>query len=93
MTETREDIKQTNALSPEDYTKAMNMVGQNLLNALVQAMQNVPTPLRSNELVMQGLAAFLSNVLYKQFPQNKEARQQGLEHFTKLVAAHLANIS
>lgn len=84
--------KQTSGLTPEDYNKAMNFIGQSQLANLVKTMQELPESLRSNEMVLQGLAAFLSNVLHKQFPTDAEARGQIFERFSKLVNTHLDNI-
>lgn len=81
------------APSPEEFSKAMNFIGQNLLSTLIQSIQELPAPLRNNEMVLQGLAAFLSNVIHKQWPDNKEARKETLDRFTKIVNAHLANIA
>lgn len=93
MNDTKEQGQQTNSLPPDAYPKAMNFIGQNLLTSLVQTMQNLPPPLRSNEVVVQALAAFLGNVIHKQYPQDGEACQQMLERLTKLVRVHLADIA
>jgi hypothetical protein len=83
----------TDALSSEDYNQAMNYIGQNLLSSLVKITDNLPAPLRNKDVVMQGLAAFLSNVVCKQCPQDREARQLMLAQLSKLVGMHLENIA
>lgn len=92
MNVTSENTQEANTLPSDAYPKAMNLIGQNLLTSLVQTMQNLPLPLRSNEVLVQALAAFLGNVLHKQFPDDQAAGQQMLERLTKLVHVHLADI-
>ena len=92
MNENSENTQQANTLPPDAYPNAMNLIGQNLLTSLAQTMQNLALPLRSNEVLLQGLAAFLTNVLHKQFPQDQGSCQQTLERLTKLVHVHLTDL-
>lgn len=87
-----EATQQDYSLSQEAYGKAMNFIGQNLLTSLVETMQNLPPPLRNNEIALQGLAAFLSNVIHKQFPEDPESRHQLLGRLTRLISTHLDSI-
>lgn len=89
MTVSSEKTEETN-LPPDAYPKAMNLIGQNLLGTLAESMQSLPSALRTNEVAMQGLAAFLANVLHQQAPQNSAARQQMFEGLSKLIHAHIA---
>lgn len=83
---------QNDALTAEEYSKAMNFVGQHLLSALQQSVEQLPKPLRSRQLVAQALSAFLTNTIYKQYPDNQDACQYMLDEITKLVKAQLNSI-
>lgn len=80
-------------LTNEEYTKAMNFIGQHLLSALAQSVEKLPEPLRKYKVVSQALSAFLSNVIYKQFPDNAEAREQMHADITELMAIQLGTLS
>lgn len=80
---------ETTDLTPEDYGQAMNHIGENLLKSLGTTIQALAPSLQNTEVVMQGLAAFLVNVLYQQFPQDENVRLQVLEHLTKIIKQHL----
>ncbi|WP_019217387.1 hypothetical protein [Legionella tunisiensis] len=81
------------ALTAEDYSKAMNLLGQNLLSALTQSIEKLPQPLRNRKVVSQALSAFLANLIYKQFPEDQESRQQMLDELTTLIQVQLDGIS
>jgi hypothetical protein len=77
---------------PEDYTKAMNEIGQNLLNALSNTAATMPAQLRTTDMIMQGVATFLANVLHRQFPKDVASRDQLHEYLTHLVSKQLSTI-
>ena len=78
-----------NQLTPEDYAKAINSIGQDLLERLQLTFKELDPTLRNNEVLFQGLSAFLVNVLYQQSPNDEEKRQQMLQHLTKIMQEHL----
>lgn len=80
-------------LTAEDYSQAMNFIGQNLLLALTQSVEKLPAPFRNRQVISQALSAFLTNVIYKQAPENQEACQEILAEINQLVKAQLDNIS
>lgn len=80
------------ALTEEDYTKAMNFLGQNLYNALVKSVEELEPPFRTNKMVSNALSAFLINVIYKQAQGNKDACQQMLDEIVKLITMQLESI-
>lgn len=84
--------KGSETLSAENYSKAMNAIGQHLLSALNQAVEQLPQPLRSRQLVSQALSAFLTNVIYKQYPGHAEACQHMLDEIAKLVKTQLESM-
>lgn len=86
-------MQPVDALTAEDYSKAMNLLGQNLMSALTQSIEKLPQPLRNRKVVSQALSAFLANLIYKQFPEDDESRQQMLDELTKLVQVQLDHIS
>ncbi len=87
-----ENNQSAEILTNEDYSKAMNFIGQNLLSALVQSVEKLPPPLRNSNVISQALSAFLANIIYKQFPGNPESCQHMLSSITKLVKMQLDNI-
>lgn len=89
---TTKEIVQDNSLTPEDYSNAMNTIGQSLLNTLIETISHLPQAMRNNEMAIQGMAAFLGNAIYKQFPEDQEARQKTFERLMTLVSMHIANI-
>ncbi|KTC82291.1 hypothetical protein [Legionella cherrii] len=80
------------ALTNEDYSKAMNFIGQNLLSSLVQSVEKLPPHFRNSNVISQALSAFVANIIYKQSPENAESRQKMLEAMTNLVRMQLNNI-
>lgn len=76
-------------LSADDYAQAMNLIGQNMYGALAQTMQGLHPAMRNNQMVIQGLAAFFSNILQQQAPDDEGLRQHMLDHFTSVVKTHL----
>lgn len=87
------NTQQVDALTAEDYSRAMNFIGQNLLSSLSQLVEKLPAPLRNQKVVTQGMSAFLANVIYKQFPENQDSCQQMLAELTNLVRIQLENVS
>ncbi|KGP62503.1 hypothetical protein EP47_06255 [Legionella norrlandica] len=92
MNVANENSQPTGTFTPEDYAKAMNFIGQNLLSSLTQSVEKLPPQLRNLKVVSQALSAFLTNVIYKQFPENHESCQQMLSEISKLVSVQLNNI-
>lgn len=84
--------KKETSLSQEDYSKAMNHIGQNLVSSLTKSVQELPSSLQSKNVVSQALASFLANVIYRQFPEDKETRQQFNSRLHELVQTHLDSI-
>lgn len=82
-----------NELTEEDYSRAMNFIGQNLLASLTQTVEQLSPELRNRKVVAQGLAAFLANVIHKQFPQEPELCSKMLEEFSAQVRVHLELVS
>ncbi|STY28243.1 Uncharacterised protein [Legionella wadsworthii] len=87
------DENDKSTLSNEDYTKAMNFIGQNLLAALVQSLEKLPPPLRDSNVISQALSAFLANIIHKQFPGDSTACQKMLEALNQLVKLRLESFS
>ncbi|WP_392538835.1 hypothetical protein [Legionella sp. 227] len=87
-----ETTQPVETLTNEDYSKAMNFIGQNLLSSLVQSVEKLPPHFRNSNVISQALAAFLANIIYKQTPGNPESRQQMLEAMTNLVRMQLNNV-
>ena len=92
MNTVNEHTQQDHTLTAEDYTKAMNFIGQNLLSSLIQSVNNIPAPLRKSKVVTQALSAFLANVIYKQFPEDHNSRQQMLDDLNKLIQIQFDHI-
>lgn len=82
----------TGAQSVEEYSKAMNFVGQNLLSSLSQILGQLPSELRNKQIVTQGLSAFLANVIYQQSPNNQDLCNEMLNELTRLVRLQLENV-
>lgn len=83
----------TDELTHEEYTKAMNFIGQHLLAALAQSVEKLPQPLRKYKVVSQALSAFLANVIYKQFPEDAQAREEMHADLTELLSIQLGTLS
>lgn len=88
-----ENNQQADAWTPENFSKAMNFIGQNLLTALTKSLEELPPAFRNRQLVTQAMSAFLTNIIYQQFPKDDQACQQMLDEMTKLVRSQLQNIS
>ncbi|MBA2653332.1 MAG: hypothetical protein H0U73_13875 [Tatlockia sp.] len=86
------NIPANNVLSDEDYSRAMNFIGQNLLSSLTQSVEKLSPELRNRKVVTQGLAAFLANVIHKQFPDDSDLCQQMLNEFSNHVRVQLENV-
>lgn len=93
MSLNNEQKKGSTELNHEEYSKAMNSIGQNLLASLTETMQNLAPPLQTKEVAIQGLAAFLTNFLHRQAPKDSDARLQMHDRLNKIIQAHLASIS
>lgn len=87
------NTSEENTLSSEDYAQAMNLIGQAMYSSLAQTMENLAPALRNNEMVIQGLAAFFSNIIHQQASEDEGLRQHMLNHFTSVVKAHLDHFS
>ncbi|HHT0592414.1 TPA: hypothetical protein ACTXXA_000275 [Legionella anisa] len=88
-----ENATTAKTLTNEDYSKAMNFIGQNLLSSLVQSIEKLPAHLRNSNVISQALSAFLANIIYKQFPDSPESCHQMMDAMTKLVKMQLDNYS
>ncbi|MBA2656285.1 MAG: hypothetical protein H0U70_04785 [Tatlockia sp.] len=86
------DTQVNNALTEEDYSRAMNFIGQQLLSSLTQTLEKLSPSLRNRAVVSQGLAAFLANVIHKQFPNDFEICEQMLAEFSKNTDIQLKQI-
>lgn len=82
----------TNTISQDELTQAMNSIGQELYKTLIQSVQNLPQPMRKGKIVNQALAAFLTNVIYQQFPEDKQARKLVIDQLLNFVKLHLEAI-
>lgn len=49
---------------------AMNYIGQNLSTALFKSIYELPTSLRTTEMLLRGVEALLSNLLHQKFSFN-----------------------
>ncbi|MBA2709584.1 MAG: hypothetical protein H0U57_03205 [Tatlockia sp.] len=80
------------AFSAEDYSKAMNIIAENLLSTLVQSVQKLPPEFSNRKVIVQALSAFLANVIYKQFPEDEGSSQKMLNDFTNIIQIQLDNM-
>ncbi|HBD9376171.1 TPA: hypothetical protein KLD42_003096 [Legionella pneumophila] len=87
-----ENSQSGEAVTAEDYSRAMNFIGQNLLSSLTQSVEKLPPQFSNRRLVCQALSAFLTNVIYKQFPEQPESCQQMLDDITRHVSMQLDKI-
>jgi len=69
----------------EEYSQAMNFIGQTLFSSLVQCMEKLPPHFRNQKMIANSLSAFLVNVIYKQSSGNQASCQQMLDEIEKLV--------
>lgn len=90
--DTNNNGQTTPAQTVEDYSKAMNFIGQSLLSALSQILEQLPSELRNKKVVTQGLSAFLTNVIYKQSPNDQESCKEMLAELTNVVRVQLKNV-
>jgi hypothetical protein len=79
-------------ISTDEYSQAMNFLGQNLYNALMQSMQQLDPQFRSQTMVSNALSAFLLNIFYKQAEGNREKCEQQLDEIVKLIHLQLESI-
>lgn len=86
-------MNETSNINVEEYTRAMNFIGQNLLATLGQAVDKLPQTLRNEKVISQALAAFLTNVVYKYSPHELSASQNMLEQITNTVQVQLKQIA
>ncbi|KTD78804.1 hypothetical protein [Legionella waltersii] len=87
-----ENIESVATPSQEELNQAMNTIGQQLFQSLSESVQKLPQPLRKGKIVNQALAAFLTNVIYRQFPEDKQARELTIDQLLAFVKQHLAQI-
>jgi glutaredoxin 2 len=80
------------AATEQEYSQAINTIGQHLFQALSQTVQSLPQHLRNARIVNQALAAFMTNAIAKQFPEDKDARIQTMTKLSELVNLHLNSI-
>jgi hypothetical protein len=83
------DSENTQTITAEDYSKAMNFIAQNLLSSLIQSVEKLPSELSNRKVIAQALSAFLANVIYKQFPDDADSCQQMLDELSKLIQMQL----
>jgi hypothetical protein len=81
-----------NTITVEDYSRAMNIIGQSLLSTLTQILEKLPQELRNKKVVTQGLSAFLANVIHKQSPDNQDLCKEMLAELTDFVLIQLENV-
>lgn len=84
-----ETIESTEQLEQEDYMKAMNLIGQGLYNGLIEAINDLPDPIRETNVVLQGMSGFLANMVYQQSPTDFAECQKMLEHINQITLHHL----
>ncbi len=87
-----DNIQAPDALTTEDNTKAMNFIAQNLLSALIQSVEKLPSEFSNRQVIVQALSAFLANVIYKQFPDDAGSCQRLLNDFTNIIQIQLDNM-
>ncbi|KTD61438.1 hypothetical protein [Legionella spiritensis] len=85
--------KPADKLTQEDYSQAMNLIGQNLFTALTQSVDKLQPSLRNNNVVFQALAAFLANIVHKQFPDNRDSSKKVIDDLAKLIHLHLDSVA
>ena len=79
-------------ISQEEYSQAMNFLGQNLYNALMQSMEQLEPQFRTQKMVTNALSAFLVNIVYKQAQGDKEKCEQQLDEIVKLIGLQIESI-
>lgn len=89
---TDKSAQSVNEKTVEDYSRAMNFIGQSLLSTLTQVIEQLPSGLRNKKVVTQGLSAFLANVIYKQSPDNQDSCKEMLAELTDFVRIQLENV-
>lgn len=80
------------APTAEEYSQAMNFIGQNLFSSLVESMEKLQPQFRNQKMASNALSSFLVNVIYKQSSENIETSQQMLDEIFKLVKIQLDSI-
>lgn len=76
----------------EEYSQAMNSIGQNLFSALTQSVEQLQPHFRNQKMVSNALSSFLVNVVYKQSSGNVEVSQKMIDEIFKLVKIQLDSI-
>jgi hypothetical protein len=87
-----EVIESVTTPAQEEYNQAMNSIGQQLYKSLTDSVQKLPEHLRKGKIVNQALAAFLTNVIYRQFPDDKQARELTIDQLMAFIKLHLEQI-
>lgn len=93
MLDIKNQAQQQDHNHEEALNKAMNLVGQNLYDALRQTLQQLPSDMRKREIILQGIAGFLSNIICQQAPKEAVIREEMLAEVNKLVNAHLHELT
>ncbi len=85
MNPNQENTPTESQATVEMYSNAMNFIGQNLLTALTQSLERLPANCRNTKVVTNGLAAFISNVIFKQAKGDEALCPKMLEDITKII--------
>ena len=67
-------------IAPDDMTKAMNYVGEKLSTTLFKATCELPSTLRTEEMMLRGIEALMSNLLHQKFSNAHEILDSFCEH-------------
>ena len=80
-------------LTDEDYSQAMNVIGQNLYSSLAQSIDELPEYMRSKDLVMQALSGFVANIIHQQAPTDPDSCQETLKQVNEIIQMHLTSMN
>lgn len=67
-------------IKPDDVTKAMNYVGEKLSITLFKSVCELPTELRTEEMMLRGIEALLGNLLNQKFSNPHDILDSLCEH-------------
>tara|TARA_B110000879_G_scaffold208822_1_gene295201 strand:+ start:73 stop:351 length:279 start_codon:yes stop_codon:yes gene_type:complete len=67
-------------IEPDDATKAMNYVGEKLSVILFKSICELPTELRTEEMMLRGIEALLGNLLNQKFSNPHDILDSFCEH-------------
>lgn len=73
--------------------EAVNMVGQTLYAALGQGIQQLPEEMRNREIILQGIASFVANIIHQQAPNDPEISHDMMAQIHKISTMHLNALS